>query len=108
MGVIQANPEAIEKIREVLDPLPGRSEIYLFGSRALGTARSNSDFDLLVISKDELSLRERARLSSTYRLLLAHQGIDADIIVKSKNDLAEYRFRVGSVVKEALDHGIAL
>ena len=33
--------------------------IYVFGSRATGRARPDSDYDLLVVAKDAFSLREK-------------------------------------------------
>src|SRR5262245_51504996 len=41
--------EVIHRLVEALDPVA----IYLFGSRARGTARPDSDFDLLVVTRPE-------------------------------------------------------
>ena len=45
----QALDEVIGRLAAALNPVA----IYLFGSRALGTARPDSDFDLLVVTRPE-------------------------------------------------------
>ena len=50
--------DIVGKLRSHFHP----TKIYLFGSRAVGTAREGSDYDLLLILKhSEKSSRERKR-----------------------------------------------
>ncbi len=62
--------------------VPRGTRVIVFGSRARGDARPDSDVDLLVIEpelKDRVA--EMARLSS----LLGHRLIPADVIVMSQS-----------------------
>ena len=52
---IKQNLDAITKV--IVETVPVES-IYLFGSYAYGTPNKDSDFDLYVVFKDELSMRE--------------------------------------------------
>lgn len=55
--MIQLAPEHLAIVREILDRrLPGR-EVWVFGSRARGTARPPSDLDLAVIGPTPLDGR---------------------------------------------------
>lgn len=45
----QALGEVVRRLVDALDPVA----IYLFGSRARGTARPDSDFDLMVVTRPE-------------------------------------------------------
>ena len=56
-------PSTLEELREFLREFfrGKRVEIYLFGSRARGEARSGSDVDLAILSEEPLS-RELALL----------------------------------------------
>ena len=83
-------------------------EIILFGSRARGDYSEKSDYDILIVMKNILTIREKMELSSLLRKKLAKEEIDADIIVKSKEELNYYRTKIGSVVREVLKEGIRL
>ncbi len=94
-------------IRQVLQPLDYQS-IYLFGSRARGDFSEKSDYDLLVILKDSLTVAEKMRFSAQARREFAKRGIDADVIIKSSEEMETSKARIGSVVREALREGVAL
>ena len=83
-------------------------EIILFGSRARGDYSKKSDYDILIVMKNNLTIREKMELSSILRKKLAKEEIDADIVIKSKEELNYYRTKIGSVVREVLKEGIRL
>ena len=47
-------------------------------------------------------------LSSLLRKKLAKKGIDADLIIKSKEELNHSGAKIGNIVREALKEGIRL
>lgn len=79
--------------------------VILFGSRARGEGRPDSDLDLLVIEPDLKSRRaEFVRL----REALGDIGVPVDLIVLSA-DYADQRARIpGSMVHEAMQRGRVL
>jgi len=83
-------------------------KIILFGSRARGDSSKNSDYDFMIIMKNNLIPRKKIKLSSLLRKKLAKKGIDADLVIKSKDEIHDYKTKIGSVVREALKEGIAL
>ena len=97
-----------EIIKQVVQDITGAEQIVLFGSRAKGDFRPDSDYDVLAVVSDSLEPRERLRLSSSCRLQLAKMGIDADVLVKSPDEIRDYRDNRGSIVHEALGSGILL
>lgn len=82
--------------------------IVLFGSRARGDASSTSDYDLLIILKENLTIQDKMRISKFLRQRLACQGIDADIILKSVEEVEYYKDKIGNVTGSALREGITL
>jgi hypothetical protein len=62
----------------------------------------------LVIVKVLLSIKEKMRLTGLLRKELAKRGIDADIIIKSGDEINYYKEKIGSVVRNALKEGITL
>ena len=82
--------------------------IVLFGSRARGQASSTSDYDLLIVLRATISMQEKMRLSAALRRKLACKGIDADIIIKSEDEVAYYKELIGNVTGSALAEGVSL
>ena len=99
------------KISELVEKTIGNrncEKIILFGSRARGEFKERSDYDILVIVKVLLSIKEKMRLTGLLRKELAKRGIDADIIIKSGDEINYYKEKIGSVVRNALKEGITL
>lgn len=100
--------DALNTIRATLTIPVCPLTVYLFGSRSKGTARSDSDYDILVVIDEPFTVREKISLSTLWRGQLARKGIDADILVKTLQEIEEYRNRNGSLVHDALLTGIAI
>lgn len=75
-------PQIVGRIVRAVDP----ARIILFGSRARGDARPDSDYDLLVVL-DELPNRREARVS--IRLSFADLPVAADILVATIAEIEE-------------------
>lgn len=83
-------------------------KIILFGSRAKGEFSEVSDYDILIIVQKSLAIEEKMKLLGRLRKELAKKGIDADIIIKSNDEVEYYKDKIGSVVRTALKEGVAL
>ncbi|PMP66018.1 MAG: nucleotidyltransferase domain-containing protein [Thermodesulfobacterium geofontis] len=83
-------------------------KIILFGSRARGDYKKYSDWDLLIVTKEELSRKERQRLAYLIRKELAEHFIDGDVIIKSEKEVEKRKDIVGSIIKSAMKEGVTL
>jgi predicted nucleotidyltransferase len=88
--------EIVRRLVEAVDP----DRIILFGSRARGDARPDSDVDLLIIKDSDQPIYRRA--IPAYRAL-SGLGVPKDIKVIAKLDLAE--FGDGKAVPVDYKHG---
>jgi len=95
-------------IKPIISRMIPESEIYLFGSRARDENIENSDFDLLIISKNEYLPSEKAKILSNLRLELARKGVPADLILNSKTEAQNNRQLPGHIVHEAFKEMIAI
>jgi predicted nucleotidyltransferase len=100
------NDEALieEAGRRLADAAPG-ARVILFGSRARGEGRSDSDLDLLVIEPDLKSRRaEFVRL----RQALGDLGVPVDLIVVPASHVDEWGHFEGTMLNDALREGRVL
>jgi len=80
--------------------------IWLFGSRARGDARPDSDFDLLVVLPDDLP-REAYRPEHVSEPVIAC-GLGCDVVACSLAEFQRDRKRPGSLVERAVSEGRAI
>lgn len=93
--------EVVRRLVEALDP----DKIVLFGSRARGNHRPDSDVDLLII-RDSTEPSHR-RAIRAYRALRG-LGISKDILWYTPQEVAEWAGVVNHVICRALNDGLVL
>jgi uncharacterized protein len=93
--------EVIRRIVRVVDPL----KVILFGSRARGDARLNSDFDLLVIG--ESGQPRHGRSAPTYTAL-ADVPVEVEVIVYTPAEIEEWEAVPQAFVTTAIREGKVL
>jgi len=99
-----ANPlilEMTERIKAVSDP----ERIILFGSQARGTARPNSDYDLLVIKHSE---EPRYRRSAPLYRALADLQVEVELMVYTPEEVAQWSKVAQAFVTTAIREGKVL
>lgn len=83
--------------------------VYLFGSRALGTAKADSDWDFLIITQKDIERPlQRKILTRIRKRLIFEFNLDSDILVLSEKSLASTRADKGRISFYALRDGMAL
>jgi predicted nucleotidyltransferase len=83
--------------------------IILFGSRARGDARPDSDVDLLVVETDPFS-PQRSRRKEVARLYMAlrNLGVSKDILLYSREEFEHWKDSLNHVVGRAHREGRVL
>ncbi len=92
----------VRRVVEAVDPLA----VYLFGSRARGDAREDSDYDLMVVVPDDFPA-ERTRPSHAFALVEGRR-IPIDIALVRRSRFAERSRKVGTLSFEVSQDGIAV
>jgi predicted nucleotidyltransferase len=92
----------IRQIVERADPVA----IYLFGSRARGDAREDSDYDLMIVVPDDFPPNQ-ATPSKAFELIAGrHIPMDATIVRASR--FADRSRRIGTLSYEVAQDGLML
>ena len=103
--------ETLKKIKQVILETAKKygieiDRIILFGSRARGDYREDSDWDILIVTGEEYSKKKILNFIASLKIELARREIPNDIVVKSRRELEkdlEYRYTVSyTAVKEGI------
>ena len=97
--------QMVQAIVAEVDP----EQVILFGSRARGDAREDSDVDLVVVEAEPFG-PERSRRQELVRLYhaLVEFPVSADILVYSHDDVDYWRDSLNHVLARALREGKVL
>ena len=95
-------------IKKTIQQLLPSSKVILFGSRARQDYSNDSDYDILVITENELNIAQSRELKATIRKLLAGMKIPVDILIHCKQEVEMKKKTTGHIVKQALSEGILL
>ncbi len=98
------DPRIQEMVQRIVD-LAHPEQIILFGSRATGTARPDSDVDFLVITTLQ---KPRRRLEGDLYVALAGSELAKDIVVLTPREVERFRDVPGTIVKPALESGLVV
>lgn len=94
--------DTVSELREGLNP----EAIYVFGSRARGTATENSDVDFLVVVRDSNLPRHR-RAQEARKIATQHQ-FSKDIVVLTQAEWNQGLRVTGSLSDTVAHEGICL
>jgi len=98
--------EAVEAALRTIAANPTVQALVIFGSRATGTARPESDLDLLVVERTP-HLEGQAKVESWWRHFepLKAARLEVDLIVSGSADAARLAGSRWHVISEAARHG---
>lgn len=97
--------ELIEEVGRRLTAAAPSAEIILFGSRAHGEARPDSDLDLLVIEPD---FARRGEEYGKLRKELRGLGVAIELVIYRRREADLWRGVPGSFLRRALGEGRVL
>jgi predicted nucleotidyltransferase len=103
------SPKTLSTIKTIVNSfLPG-SQALLFGSRATGKANADSDYDLLIITADTFSPRDKMDWENKIRKALVYAlNAPFDVLLQSKGEVDEKKNLTGHIVRYAIREAIEL
>ena len=101
--------ERLTAMAAAIHALIPAAEVRLFGSRAHGRARPDSDVDLLITAPDAwLAQRDRFVLLADLWGAVAQPDLSVDLVLHSRSEAERRALEPGSLVHEALRDGVLL
>jgi len=97
--------EELNKIRDVILSEIEPFQIVLFGSYATGKQNGNSDIDLMILIKEEITRKEKLNILFNIEKRFLKLKYDIDIILKNWNEFNKYKKYIGTVNYDVLREG---
>lgn len=102
------NPEIFALIKSIACKyLPG-AKVMLFGSRARKDNALDSDYDILVVSPQEISPKQKIPLKTNIRKDLLKAGVRSDILIQSRKEVNKNKKLPGHIVKTIMHEAVLL
>ncbi len=102
------NNQILETIKATAHKYLPDAEVMLFGSRARKEERLDSDYDILLIIKTNLTPKEKLPLRTQIRKALLELGIRSDILIQSNSEVQQKKNLPGHIVRRILREAILL
>ena len=101
-----ADAALLDRMMRVIVDEVDPERVILFGSRARGDAKAESDFDLIVVETEPFG-GGRSRHAEEVRLYraLAECGVPTDVLVYSRDEVDHWRDSLNHVLARALREG---
>ncbi len=108
-GMVPVTDALLDKMVQAIVAEVDPEQVILFGSRARGDAREDSDVDLVVVEAEPFG-PERSRRQELVRLYhaLVEFPVSTDILVYSHDDVDYWRDSLNHVLARALREGKVL
>ncbi|PIN91206.1 nucleotidyltransferase [Candidatus Pacearchaeota archaeon CG10_big_fil_rev_8_21_14_0_10_32_14] len=95
--------ESLKKFKKLISKEVNVQKFVLFGSRARGDSKHNSDVDILIISPDFEGKKSFRRSPLLYNLW--DENIEVDFICLTPDELNEKQKQI-SMIRDAINEGI--
>ena len=105
---LENRSSSLNLIKKLVNELLPDSRIILFGSRAKMDYSTDSDYDLMIVTKDTLDTGQKRDYQAHLRKKLAKHKIPADIIIQSEEEIKSKKEITGHIVREIMNEGISL
>lgn len=80
----------------------GDYEVLLFGSRARGDNKQDSDYDIIVVSKDNMDYKTKLDIRSNIHKAIVHKlHVSCDVLMQSEKELMIKKEHLGNIVNYA-------
>ena len=105
---MENNKELFRIIKTTAKEFIADAEVMLFGSRARMDSTQDSDFDVLIITNQDLSPKAKIPLKTSIRKELLKSGIRSDILIQSKKEVENKKKLPGHIIRNILNEAILL
>ncbi len=96
-------------IKKTVQSILPDARVVLFGSMGRGDDLKNSDYDLLIVTKNNIPLKEKIGWMGKLHAALVH-ALDApvDVLLDSEEEVQKKKQLTGHIIRSAIKEGVEL
>ncbi len=98
----------LKQVKKAIQTLSPAAEIILYGSRAKGTARANSDWDFLILLPSTGNKMLEAQIKDTLYDIELETDTVLSSIIRSKKEWMSARYAVMPLRQQVESYGVAV
>lgn len=102
------NENILQIIKQQALAILPNSKVILFGSRATNNYKEDSDYDILIVTQENLPIKIKRQYRNKIRRALLNFEILSDVLVQSVKDVEIKKNLTGHIIKNAIKTGIVL
>ncbi len=102
------NNEILKIIKDQVFIFLPDCKVLLFGSRARNENTLSSDYDILIVTANNIALPLKRELRTKIRKSLISFNILSDILIESEQEIAIKKQLTGHIVKNAIKEGVEI
>ncbi|RNI36135.1 nucleotidyltransferase domain-containing protein [Hanamia caeni] len=96
-------------IKSMVNSFLPNAQVLLFGSRARGESTIDSDYDLLVITRETYAPRVKMNWESKIRKALVNElNLPFDVIIQSEKEVSQKKNLSGHIVYYAMKEAVEI
>ncbi|MEM1122515.1 MAG: nucleotidyltransferase domain-containing protein [Bacteroidota bacterium] len=104
---MKSSKKILKKIKQTVQKIEPQSEVILFGSRARGDEKEDSDWDILILIPRQANLKEEQKFRHQLFELELEYGQAISTFVHSKKDW-ENKYKVTPLYQNIKQEGIRI
>ena len=102
------NDKTYNEIKAIVRKNISDSQVMLFGSRAREEDRSDSDYDILIITEESFTSEDKIALRTKIRKELIMEGYRADVLLQNASEVEKKRRLPGHIIRNILKDAVML
>lgn len=83
-------------------------EVMLFGSRSRNSASDDSDYDILIVTDQDISSEEKISYRTRIRKDLLKEGIRSDILIQNRKEIEKKKKLPGHIIRNIFKDAVIL
>jgi predicted nucleotidyltransferase len=103
-----ADQELLARCRSAVSEIDPKAEMILYGSRARGDAETESDYDLLIITDGDASLKREDRFRAQLFPIEVETGAVLTVFLLNRQDWKSPLYRSMPFIQNVLNDGVPI
>lgn len=98
----------LAEIKDVVLSFLEDADVMLFGSRAKASHTEDSDYDILIVTRNTFAADQKIPIRTSIRKELLKRGIRSDILIQSKSEIDRKKKLPGHFIRNIMKDSVMI